>query len=163
MRIKTIIIAGVLGYLLYQGGNWGREFYKIKMCEQCTQNLREIEEAKAKFRRDHPSELQANYTDLKPYMQGVGIPTCPWGGDYINVTNLDQEVTCSLNGKQEFEPATPGYPLKENGYMDLAPKAKVNTYTSYVYEQLLDTYNSWVGKEKERKVNDNDLFAPPKN
>ena len=62
---------------------------------QCAANLATIEAAKDEFSRDNPGVALTSIDQLKPYLR-YGVPTCPAGGTYSNILNLNQSVTCSL-------------------------------------------------------------------
>jgi type II secretory pathway pseudopilin PulG len=69
----------------------------------CAANLATIEGAKDEFSRDNPGVALTSVDQLKPYLK-YGVPTCPAGGTYEHVLDLNQRCTCSLgtNGKPGF-------------------------------------------------------------
>lgn len=110
---------------LYYGTEWGREYYKIKMGEMCSERMWLIENAKTKYKQRFGEQAVINhYSDLLPFLPNTGFPMCPWGGEYANRLDANKQVTCSLNGKSEYEPETPGVNPMANGYQDLAVAQK---------------------------------------
>jgi competence protein ComGC len=65
----------------------------------CSANLNTIQAAKDEFRNDNPGAPLTSVDQLAKYLPN-GIPTCPSGGTYNNVLNLDSPVTCSLDQGQ---------------------------------------------------------------
>jgi type II secretory pathway pseudopilin PulG len=61
----------------------------------CSVNLATIEGAKDEFARDNPSVALTSVDQLKPYLR-YGLPTCPAGGTYDHVLDLNHPCTCSL-------------------------------------------------------------------
>lgn len=120
---------------LYYGSKYGREYYKIKMADTCTQRMWLIEEAKEKFKRDHAGGNPTAFSDLITYIPFTGFPTCPYGGDFDNCLNLDEKTSCKLNGNPAYEPSTPGIDPKKNGYMDLAKKRDAVTIFEFFNNQ----------------------------
>ena len=62
---------------------------------ECSANLATIEGAKDEFSRDNPGVALTSLDQLKPYLR-YGVPTCPAGGTYANVLDLNARCTCSL-------------------------------------------------------------------
>lgn len=62
---------------------------------ECAVNLATIEGAKDEFARDNPGVGLTSVDQLKPYLR-YGLPTCPAGGTYDHVLDLNQRCTCSL-------------------------------------------------------------------
>lgn len=62
---------------------------------ECAANLATIEGAKDEFSRDNPGVVLTSVDQLKPYLR-YGLPTCPAGGAYGHVLDLNQRCTCSL-------------------------------------------------------------------
>lgn len=129
---------------LYYGGIWGREYYKIKMAETCTQRMWLIEEAKQKFTKDFPHSKPDTYSELLAYIPFTGFPMCPYGGEYDNCLSLDKKTSCTLNGNPEYEPNTPGVDLKRNGYMDVEKKRDSVTLFEFFHNRV-----SWKDTEKD--------------
>ena len=115
---------------IYFGTIWGKEFYKIKMCETCTERMWLIEAAKKKYSANGHGKV-SRYSELLPYLPFTGFPMCPFGGRYENELDLDKPVACTLNGNPDYEPKTPGIPLARNGYMDLAGKPKAVSFFDF--------------------------------
>jgi len=160
-RLFTSIIGlTALVALLYFGATWGREYYKIQMCQTCTDRMFLIEDAKEKFRVSHPGGKPDMYSDLLAYLPFTGFPMCPWGGKYENELALDKKVTCSLNGDPVYEPSTPGVDLRRNGYMDLAKKRKSVSLFDYLYDKA-----SWKNSDRDPLAKDEKqrkkLFGSP--
>jgi prepilin-type N-terminal cleavage/methylation domain-containing protein len=63
---------------------------------RCCANILQIESAKDQFIADHPGQAIASPNDLMPYLK-YGMPACPSGGAYSNVTNRYGRVSCSLD------------------------------------------------------------------
>ena len=119
--IMTILWVAVGTTLLYYGTKYGREYYKVKMSETCSERMWIIEKAKEKFKKRFGAQSNIeSYAELLPFLPYAGLPMCPWGGEYQNVLDLNKQVTCPLNGKAEYEPVTPGENPLANGYQDLA-------------------------------------------
>ena len=70
---------------------------------ECAVNLATIEGAKDEFARDNPGVALTSVDQLKPYLR-YGLPTCPAGGTYDNILDLNQRCTCSLGTDSK-----PGY------------------------------------------------------
>lgn len=86
--------------------------------KQCATNLAMIEGAKDEFSRDNPGVALTSIDQLKPYLR-YGIPTCPAGGTYDHILDLNQRCTCSLNGTDQDPDKPPGVDKMVNGYHDL--------------------------------------------
>jgi hypothetical protein len=125
-----------LGSLIIFGTLWGREYYIVKMCEQCTERMFLIEEAKKKFAAEFPGRHPDTHSELLAYLPFTGFPMCPWGGEYNNKLTLDAVVTCSLNGNEEYEPETPGVDPLRNGYMDLAKEGEGVTIFDFFHRKF---------------------------
>ena len=65
----------------------------------CASNLNMIQAAKDEFRNDNPGVALTSADQLAKYLPN-GIPSCPSGGSYNNVLDLDNPVTCSLDQGQ---------------------------------------------------------------
>ena len=63
--------------------------------KECSVNLATIEGAKDEFARDNPGVALTSVDQLKPYLR-YGVPTCPAGGTYDHVLDLNHPCTCSL-------------------------------------------------------------------
>jgi hypothetical protein len=122
---QNIFLITSIFVLTHFGIKFAKEYYKIQKCETCTARMRSIETAKKQFKAIYSSTIPDGWNDLLPFLPNKSIPECPWGGKYEHALDLKKQVTCSLNGNPEYEPSTPGIPLTQNGYMDLAtpPKA----------------------------------------
>jgi prepilin-type N-terminal cleavage/methylation domain-containing protein len=93
--IVSIVAAGItLGVTQAISDSKGR---------QCSTNLAIIEGAKDEFARDHPGVPLTSVDQLLPYLR-YGLPTCPAGGTYEHILDLNQRCTCSLgtDGKPGF-------------------------------------------------------------
>jgi prepilin-type N-terminal cleavage/methylation domain-containing protein len=93
--IVSIVAAGItLGVTQAISDSKGR---------QCSTNLAIIEGAKDEFARDHPGVPLTSVEQLLPYLR-YGLPTCPAGGTYEHILDLNQRCTCSLgtDGKPGF-------------------------------------------------------------
>jgi prepilin-type N-terminal cleavage/methylation domain-containing protein len=62
---------------------------------ECAVNLATIEGAKDEFSRDNPGVVLTSIDQLKPYLR-YGLPTCPAGGAYDHLLDLNHRCTCSL-------------------------------------------------------------------
>jgi len=62
----------------------------------CSANLNMIQAAKDQFRNDNPGVALSSVDQLTKYLPN-GIPSCPAGGVYSHVLDLDNPVTCSLD------------------------------------------------------------------
>jgi hypothetical protein len=154
----------VLGLGSYFGVVYGKEYYKVKMAETCTDRLRMIETAKRKFQQTTPYRNADSYSDLLPFIPFTGFPMCPHGGKYVDELDVSKETRCTCNGVPEFEPDTPGVDPMKNGYNDLAqpagktaPKAGVSIY-DFFHNKL-----SWKGTDKDplkkQKESEKKLFG----
>lgn len=129
-RLFVTLLSLILALaVLHYGSLWGKEFYKVKMGETCSERMQLIEAAKAKYRKRYGGGVIQHYGDLLPFLPYTGFPMCPWGGEYSNTLNVGTPVTCSLNGQPDYEPMTPGLNPMANGYQDLAPKMPLNPWT----------------------------------
>ena len=63
--------------------------------KECSANLATVEGAKDEFARDNPGVALTSVNELKPYLR-YGLPTCPAGGTYDHVLDLNHPCTCSL-------------------------------------------------------------------
>jgi hypothetical protein len=129
---------------LYYGSIWGREYYKIKMAETCTQRMWLIEEAKQKFAKDFPGRKPDAYSDLLAYIPFTGFPMCPYGGEYENCLSLEEKTSCNLNGNPQYEPNTPKLNAKRNGFMDLESKRNSVTFFEFFHDRV-----TWKDTEKD--------------
>lgn len=142
--IVNIFWFGLTLAVLYYGGIWGREYYKIKMAQTCTQRMWLIEEAKQKFMRDFPGRSVDTYSELLAYIPFTGFPMCPYGGEYQNSLDISKKTTCTLNGNPEYEPNTPGVDPKKNGFMDVEKKRDGVTFYEFFHDRI-----SWKDTEKD--------------
>jgi hypothetical protein len=125
----TLVFVAALTALMYYGTAYGREYYKIKMSETCSERMWIIENAKAKYISKHGAAAIGHYSDLLPYLPFGGFPMCPWGGTYENMISTTEQVTCTKNGDPDCEPNTPGENPLANGYQDLAkPQQAMGLY-----------------------------------
>jgi hypothetical protein len=132
----TVMATAAAFAALYYGSKWGREFYKIKMGETCTERMWLIEEAKQKYRKAHGgSSSPRRYSELLPYLPFTGFPMCPWGGEFKHALDLNRPVECSLNGNPKYEPDTPGKNPLRNGYMDLAEGRKATSLVDFLLQK----------------------------
>jgi prepilin-type N-terminal cleavage/methylation domain-containing protein len=95
LAIVSIVAAGItVGVTQAVSDSKGR---------QCATNLAIIEGAKDEFSRDHPGVPLTSVDQLLPYLR-YGLPTCPAGGTYEHILDLNQRCTCSLgtDGKPGF-------------------------------------------------------------
>ena len=95
LAIVSIVAAGItLGVTQAISDSKGR---------QCSTNLAIIEGAKDEFSRDRPGVALTSVDQLLPYLR-YGLPTCPAGGTYEHILDLNQRCTCSLgtDGKPGF-------------------------------------------------------------
>jgi prepilin-type N-terminal cleavage/methylation domain-containing protein len=87
LLVVAVIAAGVaLGVTQAISDSKGKE---------CSANLATIEGAKDEFARDNPGVALTSVDQLKPYLR-YGLPTCPAGGTYDHVLDLNHPCTCSL-------------------------------------------------------------------
>lgn len=142
--IRTLTLLTLLTAGTYFGVNYGKEYYKIKMGQTCSERMWLIEMAKEKFKKANPGKQPQLYIDLLPHLPFTGFPMCPWGGNYTNTLSLNKQVECSLNGNPNYEPNTPHLDPKKNGYMDLHQKRKAVTFFEFMYEKI-----TWQNTEKD--------------
>jgi prepilin-type N-terminal cleavage/methylation domain-containing protein len=117
----VLLLIGILTLWVYP------EFSKARVkskAEAETQNLRIIEDAKAKFIKANPGHVPTSTNDIAQYIKGGQLPTSPWGVAYNNVTDLTKVTTSPVNGDPNKEPATTD-PLTSNGYNDLGLEQKI--------------------------------------
>ena len=67
--------------------------------KRCGVNLLLIEGAKVSFFLDHPWDTLTTPDQLAPYLP-EGLPQCPAGGVYKNLTERFQRCECSANGQR---------------------------------------------------------------
>lgn len=131
--------------VLYYGTKWGKEYYKVKMGQTCSDRMWLIEDAKNKFKAQFgPSATVTHYSDLLPFIPFTGFPMCPWGGEYEHKLDVNIPVSCPLNGLAEYEPDTPGRNPLRNGYQDLAGKNTGVTFFQFMHEKA-----TWKGTDKD--------------
>src|SRR5260370_41635197 len=70
----------------------------------CLNNMLTIEAAKDEYIRDHPGATTIDQTAFQQYFR-FGIPTCPDRGDYNNLYNLTEQLSCSVHGKIPVSPS----------------------------------------------------------
>ena len=70
----------------------------------CFNNMLTIEAAKDEYIRDRPGSTTIDQTAFQQYFR-FGIPTCPDRGDYNNLYNLTEQVSCSVHGKIPVSPS----------------------------------------------------------
>ena len=121
-NLITVLILVAMGIAIQI---WGKEYYQMGKCLNCSKNLHDLEMAKEAYRKEHPGAkgVVTPLTILK-YMGDLGLPNCPYGVSYIDLNNLDTVTTCPLNGNPKFEPNIPGKPILYNGLMDLGDQNK---------------------------------------
>ena len=156
----------VLGLGSYFGIVYGKEYYKIKMAQTCTDRLRMIENAKRKFQQTTPYRNADSYSDLLPFIPMPGFPMCPHGGKYYDELDVTKPTQCTFNGLPEYEPDTPGVDPKRNGYNDLAPVKGQDKGVSEKGVSLYEFFHDklkWKGTDKDplksQKESEKKLFG----
>ncbi|MBV9392620.1 MAG: type II secretion system protein [Verrucomicrobia bacterium] len=71
---------------------------------KCSENLALIEAAKDEFTRDNPGVALTDESQLAKYLK-YGLPSCPSGGTYLHVFELNQQTICTLG----TNPSRPTY------------------------------------------------------
>jgi prepilin-type N-terminal cleavage/methylation domain-containing protein len=93
--IETLLVLLVLGVIAASVTLGVTQAIKDSKGRECAVNLATIEAAKDEFARDNPGAALTTVDQLKPYLR-YGVPTCPTGGTYDHILDLNQRCTCSL-------------------------------------------------------------------
>jgi len=88
-----LILAEVVGLQLYFGPHY------MSAANACFNNLRQIDAAKQQWGLEHHASATntPSWDDLRPYLAGGKILTCPNGGTYT-IGRMNQPPTCSHSG-----------------------------------------------------------------
>lgn len=93
--IETLLALLVFGVIAASVTLGVTQAIKDSKGKECSTNLATIEGAKDEFSRDNPGVALTSVDQLKPYLR-YGLPTCPAGGTYDHILDLNQPCTCSL-------------------------------------------------------------------
>ena len=99
--LASVTIIGLLSTLAAPSLMWALE---RSQGGRCGTNLLLIENAKDAFQLDNPAAEISSPSQLLPYLKGA-MPSCPAGGEYLNVTDRLKRCSCALNGKTGDKPA----------------------------------------------------------
>jgi prepilin-type N-terminal cleavage/methylation domain-containing protein len=91
--LVTLVIAVCLGALAIPAYS---QLKAISQGQRCNGNLLLIEAAKDSFVKDNPGQALTSTSQLLPYLK-YGMPTCPAGGTYSNVTDPYTRTACSAD------------------------------------------------------------------
>jgi type II secretory pathway pseudopilin PulG len=90
--LLAIVISAIITGVVTMGA---RQALDSANARDCSKNLALIEAAKDEFSRDNPGVPLTSESQLAKYLK-YGIPTCPSGGTYAHVLDLNEKTTCSL-------------------------------------------------------------------
>ena len=101
--IETLIVLAVVAFVAAGITLGVTQAVSDSKGRECATNLAIIEGAKDEFARDNPGVPLTSVDQLSPYLR-YGLPTCPAGGTYEHILDLNQRCTCSLgtDGKPGF-------------------------------------------------------------
>lgn len=90
--LVTIVLSAIITGIVAVGA---RQALDSANARDCSKNLALIEAAKDEYTRDNPGVPLTNESQLAKYLK-YGLPSCPSGGIYDHVLDLNQKTTCSL-------------------------------------------------------------------
>jgi type II secretory pathway pseudopilin PulG len=90
--LLAIVISAIITGVVTMGA---RQALDSANARDCSKNLALIEAAKDEFSRDNPGVPLTSESQLAKYLK-FGLPTCPSGGTYAHVLDLNEKTTCSL-------------------------------------------------------------------
>jgi type II secretory pathway pseudopilin PulG len=90
--LVTIVLSAIITGIVAMGA---RQALDSANARDCSKNLALIEAAKDENTRDNPGVPLTSESQLAKYLK-YGLPSCPSGGIYDHVLDLNQKTTCSL-------------------------------------------------------------------
>ena len=90
--LVTIVLSAIITGIVAMGA---RQALDSANARDCSKNLALIEAAKDEYTRDNPGVPLTSESQLAKYLK-YGLPSCPSGGIYDHVLDLNQKTTCSL-------------------------------------------------------------------
>jgi prepilin-type N-terminal cleavage/methylation domain-containing protein len=94
--IELVVVIALLGLLYTLAAPSLLSSFEKARGKHCGGNLLLLENAKDAFVLDHPSQPMTSPAQLLPYLKN-GIPQCPSGGTYLNLTDTFTRCSCSLD------------------------------------------------------------------
>jgi len=105
--LELLVVVALIALLTALAVPGYRRYLESSRGQRCSANILLLETAKDSFVADHPGQAIASPDDLVPYLK-YGLPGCPSGGSYSNITDRYARVTCSakvggtLNGLHDY-------------------------------------------------------------
>lgn len=93
--IELLVVISLLGILYTLAAPSLLSSFEKARGRRCGGNLLLLENAKDAFWLDHPSQPLSSADQLLPYLKN-GLPRCPSGGSYANLTDPFGRCSCSL-------------------------------------------------------------------
>ena len=92
--LELLVVVALIALLTALAVPGYRRYLESSRGQRCSANILLLETAKDSFIADHPGQPIASASDLTPYLK-YGMPVCPSGGSYSNITDRYARVTCS--------------------------------------------------------------------
>ena len=97
--VELVVVIALLGLLYSLAAPSLLSSFEKARGRSCGGNLLLLENVKDTFLVDHPGEPLVSVEQLLPYLRN-GLPKCPSGGSYLNLTNASARCACSLRAQQ---------------------------------------------------------------
>lgn len=105
--LELLIVVALIAILTALAVPGFRRYLESSRGQRCAANIALLETAKDSFIADHPGQPIVSANDLSPYLK-YGLPVCPSGGTYSEITDRYSRVSCSakvgntLNGLHDY-------------------------------------------------------------
>ncbi|RFC45800.1 MAG: pseudopilin PulG [Verrucomicrobia bacterium] len=96
--LELTVVVALLGLLYTLAAPSVLSSFEKARGRRCAANLLLLESAKDAFSLDHPGQTLTSAGQLLPYLKH-GMPSCPSGGVYMNLTEAFAGCACSLNAQ----------------------------------------------------------------
>jgi prepilin-type N-terminal cleavage/methylation domain-containing protein len=96
--LELTVVVALLGLLYTLAAPSVLSSFEKARGRRCAANLLLLENAKDGFFLDYPGQTLTSTGQLLPYMKH-GMPSCPSGGVYLNLTETFAGCACSLNAQ----------------------------------------------------------------
>jgi len=105
--LELLIVVTLIAILTALAVPGFRRYLESSRGQRCSANILLLETAKDSFIADHPGQPIGSADDLSLYLK-YGLPVCPSGGTYSQITDRYSRVSCSakvgntLNGLHDY-------------------------------------------------------------
>lgn len=105
--LELLVVVALIALLTALAVPGYRRYLESSRGQRCSANILLLEMAKDSFIVDHPGQPIGSTADLLPYLK-YGLPVCPSGGTYSQMTDRYSRVRCSakvgteLNGLHDY-------------------------------------------------------------